>query len=129
MQHLVNAAGVPFVASESIFSYICENDFTMPEGILRPLFESYTGRAIEGIEELPSSGSNRRYYRLKGGSISLIGVIGTSTEENRAFIQLSRHFKAKRLPVPQVLSVSEDLRAYIQEDLGKFKKFDPQKTY
>ena len=124
MQHLVNAAGVPFVASESIFSYICENDFTMPEGILRPLFESYTGRALEGIEELPSSGSNRRYYRLKGGSISLIGVIGTSTEENRAFIQLSRHFKAKRLPVPQVLSVSEDLRAYIQEDLGTNNLFD-----
>ncbi len=90
----------------------------MPEDILRPLFESYTGRKLTSVQELPSSGSNRRYFRLEGGTVSLIGAIGTSVEENRAFIALSRHFKSKGIRVPAVLSVSEDEGAYIQEDLG-----------
>ena len=96
----------------------------MPEGILRPLFESYTGRPLESIEELPSSGSNRRYFRLGGGTLSLIGVIGTSVEENRAFIGLSNHFRSKGLPVPAVLAASGDSSAYIQEDLGGNNLFD-----
>ena len=85
---------------------------------LKDLFESYTGqRAIE-TEELNSSGSNRRYFRLKGGNISIVGVIGTSKEENNAFIWLSRHFHDKGIRVPKVLSVSDDCMRYIQEDLG-----------
>ena len=70
------------------------------------------------MEELTSSGSNRRYFRIKGGDISIIGVIGTCREENNAFISLSGHFLEKGLKVPHVLAVSGDGLRYIQEDLG-----------
>ena len=91
----------------------------MPEKELRPLFETYTGQLLADIQELPSSGSNRRYFRLKGGNLSLIGVLGNNLEENRAFVWLSRHFREKGLRVPAVLSVSEDGLSYLQEDLGE----------
>ncbi len=82
------------------------------------LFENYTGKKVGVTQELTSSGSNRRYYRLKSGDTSIIGVIGTSKEENHAFITLARHFHSKGLNVPQLYAVSEDEMSYIQEDLG-----------
>ena len=59
---------------------------------LKKLFESYTGQTVTDSEELNSSGSNRRYFRLRGGNISLVGVIGLNKDENNAFISLSGHF-------------------------------------
>ncbi|MBR5177109.1 MAG: phosphotransferase [Bacteroidales bacterium] len=85
---------------------------------LKDLFESYTGQKVTDTEEINSSGSNRRYFRLKGGNISVIGVVGTNVEENNAFVKLGRHFIEKGIRVPKVLSVSEDGMRYIQEDLG-----------
>ena len=85
---------------------------------LKILFESYTGQRATQVEELTSSGSNRRYFRLKGGNISIIGVVGTNGEENNAFIKLSRHFIEKGIKAPRVLAVSDDGMRYIQEDLG-----------
>ena len=84
---------------------------------LQRLYQQHTGVQAECIEEMPASGSNRRYFRLKGVQ-SLIGVYGTSIEENKAFLYMAEHFKKKNLPVPQVLCVSEDHSCYLQEDLG-----------
>jgi len=86
--------------------------------ILKILFEKYTGRPMEEQTEISSSGSNRRYYRLRGGDLSLIGVLGTSRDENKAFIEISKHFIDKAIRVPRVFLVSDDGMAYIQEDLG-----------
>ena len=88
------------------------------EEVLKQLFEKYTGQTVSEINEMNSSGSNRRYFRLRGGRISVVGVIGTNRDENNAFIALSRHFGEKGINVPKVLSVSTDGMAYIQEDLG-----------
>ena len=96
----------------------------MPQTILKPLFESYTGQPLVQVQEFPTSGSHRRYFRLTGGPQSLIGVVGTSQQENRAFIELSRHFRGKGLHVPAVLAVSEDGLAYLQEDQGDQVLFD-----
>jgi aminoglycoside/choline kinase family phosphotransferase len=85
--------------------------------ILKSLYLSYTGHEPEVIDELPSSGSNRRYFRLYG-SPTLIGVCGTSAEENRAFIYMAKHFRQKGLPVPEVLAKSDNDEYYLQEDLG-----------
>ena len=90
----------------------------MSASILKPLFESYTGQQLSEVLELPSSGSNRRYFRLRGGNLTLIGVMGSCREENESFIYLSKHFREKGLHVPAVLAHSEDSLAYIQEDLG-----------
>ena len=84
---------------------------------LQKLYQQYTGVPAEEIIEMPASGSNRRYFRLKGAQ-RLIGVYGTSVEENEAFLYMAEHFKKKNLPVPQVLCVSEDKFFYLQEDLG-----------
>ena len=90
---------------------------------LKKLYLSYTGSEAENIEELPSSGSNRRYFRLFGLQ-TLIGVSGTSPEENSAFIYMADHFKSKGLPVPKVHCCSEDKSIYLQEDLGDTLLFD-----
>ena len=96
----------------------------MADDTRKTLFESYTGQQLTERTELPTSGSHRRYFRLKGGNISIVGVIGTSLEENRAFVAISKHFKEKGLNVPTVLAVSEDGMSYIQEDLGEKMLFD-----
>ena len=67
--------------------------------ILKDLYLSYVGKDADSITELPSSGSNRRYFRLSGDQ-TLIGVSGTSPEENQAFLYMARHFREKGLPVP-----------------------------
>ena len=84
---------------------------------LQKLYQQYTGVPAEEIIEMPASGSNRRFFRLTGVQ-SLIGVYGTSVEENEAFLYMAEHFKRKNLPVPQVRCVSEDKLFYLQEDLG-----------
>ncbi len=91
---------------------------------LESLFTLYTGKTNPTLEAMPSSGSNRKYYRLTSNGLSLIGVRGESKDENRAFIQLARHFRNKGLNVPEVLSVSDDEMYYIQQDLGNIILFD-----
>ena len=91
--------------------------------ILKDLYLSYVGKDADSITELPSSGSNRRYFRLSGDQ-TLIGVSGTSPEENQAFLYMARHFREKGLPVPEVYAQSDDARFYLQEDLGNMLLFD-----
>lgn len=92
------------------------------------LFKEYTGKSAPHIESLPSSGSNRRYYRLKQEEVSVIGVHGQSREENHAFIGLSHHFHQQGLNTPRVVAVSNDELFYIQEDLGDLVLFDALKA-
>ena len=92
--------------------------------ILQSLFADVTGCTCERTEALPASASPRRYYRLSGGGTTLVGVVGTSVEENRAFTTLARHFRGKGLNVPAVLAQSGDGYAYLQEDLGGTVLFD-----
>ncbi len=93
---------------------------------LSELYKSVTGKEVAAKDALTASGSNRRYYRLSGveGSSPLIGVEGTSAEENTAFLYMAKHFLDKGLPVPRVLAASEDRMVYVQEDLGNRLLFD-----
>jgi aminoglycoside/choline kinase family phosphotransferase len=90
---------------------------------LKKLYYICTGSQAKEITELPSSGSNRRYFRLTGVE-SLVGVQGSSPEENAAFIYMAAHFRRKNLPVPQVYCHTDDKRFYLQEDLGDVLLFD-----
>lgn len=90
---------------------------------LHNLYKQYTGHAPERVDELATSGSNRRYYRLHGNP-TLIGVIGTCREENHAFIYLDNHFVQAGLPVPTTLAVSDDGMTYLQTDLGNDTLFN-----
>ena len=89
----------------------------MTKGI-KQLYEDTFGTAPQSIVRLSGDGSNRVYYRLLSGEKSVIGVCGTSVEENRAFVALSAAFVKSGLAAPAVLAVSSDGLCYLQEDLG-----------
>ena len=99
---------------------------------LSTLFRQHYGHDHINVYPLTGSASNRQYFRLSDGQTSCVGVIGLSVNENKAFISMAAHFKAKGIPVPEVYAVSEDGMAYIQEDIGddtlfkKLKDEDPQ---
>ncbi len=91
---------------------------------LAQLFQQHTGSMPEDITQLSASGSNRRYFRLKGAEQTLVGVQGTSQAENDAFLYMTQHFKEQGLNVPEVYAVSDDRMTYIQQDLGDTLLFD-----
>jgi len=77
------------------------------------------------MERLEGAGSNRVYCRMTDGEgHSVIGCVGTSRDENHAFVYLTRHFTQRQLPVPRILAVSEDELRYLQTDLGTTSLFD-----
>ena len=74
---------------------------------------------------MKQQGSNRIYTRETDETgKTIIRVVGTNRDENRAFVYMSRHFSQLGLPVPKVLWVSEDEMSYTQEDLGDTLLFD-----
>jgi aminoglycoside/choline kinase family phosphotransferase len=92
---------------------------------LLELYRQWSGGEPLTTEHLPGAGSNREYYRfIDDDGHSVIGCIGTSRDENHAFIYLARHFTKRQLPVPQVLAVSDDELRYLQTDLGNVSLFD-----
>ena len=93
--------------------------------LITKLYRQWSGVEPAAVEKLPGAGSNRVYYRLGDAEgHTVIGCVGTSKEENHAFITLARHFKAKGLPVPEVVAVSDDELRYLQQDLGSTSLFD-----
>ena len=91
---------------------------------LETLFMQFTGEEALTSTELSASGSNRKYFRIAGKSNTVIGVEGTSVEENNAFIQMAKHFYSKGLAVPRFIAQSLDGLFYLQEDLGDTLLFD-----
>ena len=92
------------------------------------MYKRYFGILPAGIRPLAGAGSNREYYIVsaeEGRSPShVVATYGRDQEENRAFVGLSRHFKAKGLPVPMVFCENEDCSIYLQEYLGDKSLFD-----
>ena len=93
---------------------------------LSQLFFEATGKKAGEQTALTASGSNRRYYRIESEdkSVSLIGVQGTSREENHAFLYMAELFLEKGLNVPRVLAARDDEMCYVQQDLGNTLLFD-----
>ncbi len=92
---------------------------------LLELYRQWSGGEPAETVKIPGAGSNRDYYRLVGkDGDTVIGVVGTSRDENHAFIYLSNHFTRRKLPVPKVLAVSGDELRYLQTDLGSVSLFD-----
>ncbi len=86
---------------------------------LLQLYREWCGKCPTATQSLPKAGSNRHYVRLgNADGTSVIGVISSDTRENRCFIHLSRHFRERGLPVPEILAISDDARCYHKPDLG-----------
>ena len=89
------------------------------------LYNEWHGSAPVRTERLAGAGSNRQYYRLADeDGQTVIGVVGTSRDENHAFVYLAAHFAKRQLPVPHVLATSPDGLRYLQTDLGHTSLFD-----
>jgi aminoglycoside/choline kinase family phosphotransferase len=96
---------------------------------LRDLYVRWRGEQPADVVHLDGAGSNRAYYRLLGADgSSVIGCVGTSREENHAFVYLAGHFTALQLPVPEILAVDDDEMRYLQTDLGSTSLFDALKS-
>ena len=93
--------------------------------LLKKLYAETFKTEVAQITPLKQAGSNRQYFRLadaKGKTV--VGVVGTSKDENHAFLAIAKHFLKKGISVPKILSASEDEMRYIQEDLGSKALFD-----
>ena len=89
------------------------------------LYKEWSGAEPQQVERLTAGGSNREYYRMTSQTgETVVGCIGTSRDENHAFVYLAQHFTKRKLPVPEILAVSQDELRYIQTDLGSVSLFD-----
>jgi len=92
--------------------------------ILELLIKKWCGKNSYAVKPLKQAGSNRRYFRITCNKTSVIGVVNDNVAENQAFIYFSRHFRNKGVNVPEIYLVSEDERAYLQQDIGNVNLFD-----
>lgn len=92
---------------------------------LLELYKQWKGGGPANVQQIPGGGSNRTYFRLTDtDGKTVIGVIGTSRDEDHAFIYLTEHFTRRKLPVPKILAYSDDHLRYFQTDLGSTSLFD-----
>ena len=88
--------------------------------VLKHLFENYFHTAPESVQPLHGElgGSGRAILRLTAGAQTAIGILSSVREENRAFLEFSRHFRQQGLPVPAIYAEDLSQGAYLEEDLG-----------
>lgn len=85
---------------------------------LEALAADYFKNPPDNIQLLPQSGSDRRYFRVSKGQISLIATFNLNKQENNTFIFFTNHFQRQGLAVPEIVSVHASGTAYLQTDLG-----------
>jgi len=89
------------------------------------LYKKWRGKEAVSIDVLPRSGSERRYFRVheQNGS-TIIGTYGANIKENETFFYFSENFFSKKLPVANILAISDDRMFYLQEDFGDISLID-----
>lgn len=92
---------------------------------LKDLFLQHYNSEPTEINQLPLSGSDRIYFRLKDDKgHACIGTYNINKNENNSFFYFARLFNKHQLPVPEVYKSSRDKKYYIQEDVGEESLFD-----
>ena len=81
---------------------------------LNTLYNKWCGADIEEYEELPKSGSARRYFRLKSSKGTAMGVYNTDKKENEAFLSFSKSLKNAGVNVPQIYGEDLIYNVYLQ---------------
>jgi aminoglycoside/choline kinase family phosphotransferase len=94
--------------------------------VLKNLFKKRFGVAVERVQPLQGElgASGRKIIRLSGGVFSAIGILYSVREENAAFIEFSRHFRARGLPVPEIYGEDLSQGAYLEDDFGDTTLFE-----
>jgi aminoglycoside/choline kinase family phosphotransferase len=94
--------------------------------VLERLFEQHFHLPVESVQPLQGElgGSGRRIVRLTGQGKTAIGILYGVREENAAFLEFSRHFRKRGLPVPAIYGEDLDHGAYLEQDLGDMSLFE-----
>ena len=90
---------------------------------LQELYRQWFGEPAGGIVPVSADGSVRRYFRITGRELTVIGAFNPDRKENRAFLNLSGHFRRQGLPVPEIYASDLDRHIYLQQDLGDVTLF------
>ncbi|HVX26647.1 MAG TPA: RNase adapter RapZ [Parafilimonas sp.] len=91
---------------------------------IQELFVAYANQPPQHIEQLPRTGSDRIYFRIFHDNKSFIATYNLNIKENKTFIAFSKHFKQKKLPVPEILFMNDEGTIYLQQDLGTVSLLD-----
>jgi len=94
--------------------------------ILKNFFRQRFGVAVERVQPLQGElgASGRKIIRLSGGASSAIGILYNVREENVAFLEFSKHFRSRGLPVPEIYGEDLSQGAYLEEDFGDTTLFE-----
>lgn len=99
---------------------------------LLALFDEWSGGdKVLTVQTLPLSGSDRRYFRIKGDNQQVVAVYNADYQENKAFVAFSEHFAAKQINVPKIYAQDLAKHIYLLEDLGDLtllQYLDKQRT-
>ena len=80
---------------------------------------------MPACEPLPASGSARRYFRFRrADGTTFLGVYHADAHENAAYLDFSRQFEAKGLPIPHVLHQDTQRPVYFVTDAGEHVLYD-----
>jgi aminoglycoside/choline kinase family phosphotransferase len=94
--------------------------------VLKRLFEQHFHSPVERVQPLQGQlgGSGRKIIRLSSEKLSAIGILYDVREENVAFLEFSRHFRRRGLPVPEIYAEDLSHGAYLEEDFGSTTLFE-----
>ena len=118
------------IALLSLAGYLCEAARQLQRKIfmdvLERLFEQHFRTPTEHVEPLQGQlgGSGRVIVRLRAKGASAIGVLYSVREENVAFLEFSKHFYRRGLPVPEIYAENLSQGAYLEQDLGDTTLFE-----
>ncbi len=82
---------------------------------------------VDQIKELPSSGSDRIYFRvffLDEKTDSVLASFNPEINENIAHYSFTMHFRAKGLNVPEIYARDESYQYFLLQDLGNISLMD-----
>src|SRR5258708_26630153 len=94
--------------------------------VLKRLFEQHFHSPVERVQPVEGQlgGWGRKIVRLSSEKLSAIGILYGVREENVAFLEFSRHFRRRGLPVPEIYAEDLSHGAYLEEDFGSTTLFE-----
>src|SRR3982074_2035791 len=84
--------------------------------VLKRLFEQHFHSPVERVQPLQGQlgGSGRKIIRLSSEKLSAIGLLYDLRDDNVAFLEFSRRFRRRGLPVPENHARDRTQGAYLE---------------